>query len=603
MKVRVADYITKKLYEAGAEYVFMITGGMIMHLTDALTKNKEMRYICFQHEQAAAMAADAYGRFTGRLGIAFVTAGPGVLNTITGVVGAYVDSAPCIIVGGQSKVSLAKVEGPRQFPLQGYNSIPLFKHITKYAVMLDDLSRIRYEVEKCIHIAKSPRVGPVYLECPLDVQGALFDPDLCEGYVPPEKEMISYGTEFEKQIELVKQELLKSKRPLILAGAGVRLSGSVELLHNFIEKTNIPIITSRLGMDLIDNSHPLFVGRPGTYGDRAANFAVQNCDLLVVLGCRMGIGLVGYDYQNFGMYAKKVMVDVDEQELKKPAVVPDIAINADAGEFLRSLKKHLEGYRNGNTAWVTRTQYWKEKYPVDLPEYSKEKQGINSYHFIRVLSEKMPKDSLFVVDTGSCFHVFAQAFKVKYGQRHIITGGLSTMGYMPAVIGVAAIDRKKDVYCITGDGSVQMNLQEFQTIAFNKLPVKLIIFNNKGYLLIRHTQNNFCEGRLIGESPETGVGFPDMKKIAGAYGIKYMKISKRSDMEKKIKELQNAKGPMICEVMTPPNQLLIPRVASKKLDDGRMVSMPYDDMFPFMSKEEYQSNCERDKMDKINGQQ
>ncbi|MEI8217873.1 MAG: thiamine pyrophosphate-binding protein [Elusimicrobiota bacterium] len=601
MKVRVADYITQKLYEAGAGYVFMITGGMIMHLTDALMANKKMKYICFQHEQAAAMAADAYGRYTGRLGVAYVTAGPGVLNTITGVVGAYVDSAPCIIVGGQSKVSLAKVEGPRQFPLQGYNAIPMFKHITKYAVILDDLSKVRYEVEKCIHIAKSPRVGPVYLECPVDVQGAWFDPDLCKGYVPPVQDIIIYSNKFKRQTEQVKQELLKSKRPLVLAGAGVRLSGCIAELQKFIEKTNIPIVTSRLGMDLIGDDHSLFIGRPGTYGDRAANFAVQNCDLLIVLGCRMGIGLVGYDFQNFAMHARKVMVDVDEQELKKPAVVPDIPIKADVGEFLKVLKGNLKGYRNHNTDWVKKAQYWKDKYPVDLPEYSKEKNGINSYHFTRVLSEKMSKDSLFVVDTGSCFHVYAQAFKVKYGQRHIITGGLSTMGYMPAVIGVAAIDRRKDVYCVTGDGSVQMNLQELQTIAFNKLPVKIIIFNNNGYLLIRHTQMNFCGGRLIGESPASGVGFPNMKKIALAYGIKYMKISKRSEMEKKIKELQKAKGPIICEVMTPPNQLLIPRIASKKLDDGRMVSMPFDDMFPFMSREEYLGNCLREKVECKNG--
>ncbi len=601
MKIRVADYITQKLHEAGADYVFMITGGMIMHLTDALTKNKKMKYICFQHEQAAAMAADAYGRYTGKLGVAYVTAGPGVLNTITGVVGAYVDSAPCIIVGGQSKVSLAKVVGPRQFPLQGYNNIPIFKHITKYAVMLDDLSRVRYEVEKCIHIAQQPRVGPVYLECPVDIQGATFDPDECAGYVPQNDKEAVNKKALNKQITAVKQALLNSRRPLILAGAGVRLSGCIGQLHKFIEKTNIPIVTSRLGMDLIGHDHRLFVGRPGTYGDRAANFAVQKCDLLIVLGCRMGIGLVGYDFQNFAQSAKKVMVDVDEEELKKPSVVPDIAIKADAGEFLGKLSEQLNGYRNNNTPWVEKTQYWKEHYPVDLPEYAKEKHGINSYHFTRVFSESMPKDSLFVVDTGSCFHVYAQAFKVKYGQRHIITGGLSTMGYVPAVIGVAAIDRKKDVYCITGDGSVQMNLQELQTIIYNKLPVKLIIFNNNGYLLIRHTQINFCDGRLIGESPETGVGFPDMKKIAGAYGIKYMRIAKASEMDGKIKELKKIKGPVICEVMTPKNQFLIPRVASKKLEDGRMVSMPYDDMFPFMPREEYQSNQIQDQENKKNG--
>ncbi len=598
MKIRVADYITQMLYEAGAERIFMITGGMIMHLTDAVYKNKRVKFICFQHEQAAAMAADAYGRYTGRLGVAYVTAGPGALNTITGVVGAYVDSAPCVIVGGQSKAALARVKGPRQFPLQGFDSIPLFDHITKYSVMLDDLSRVRYEVEKCIYLAKSPRVGPVYLECPIDVQAAMFDPGRCEGFVPPE-ESAADKAQLRKKIEQVKQELLKSRRPLILAGAGVRLSESIGLLHGFIKKTDIPLITSRLGMDIIGHNHPLFVGRPGTYGDRAANFAVQNCDLLIVIGCRLGIGLVGYDYKNFARYARKIVVDVDEAELKKPSVVPDIAIKADAGDFLKALSGWT--YRNENIEWVEKAQYWKKRYPVDLPEYVKEKKGVNSYHFMRVFSDLMPKDGLVVVDTGSCFHVHAQAFKVKFGQRHVITGGLSTMGYMPAVIGVAAAGGKKDVYCITGDGSIQMNLQELQTIAFNKLPVKIIVLNNNGYLLIRHTQWNFCGGRLIGEGPRTGVGFPDMKKIAAAYGIKHMRIAKAAELEKKTRELMKMKGPVICEVMTPSAQLLIPRVASKQLEDGTMVSMPYDNMFPFLSEAEYRDNCIREEQDAVHG--
>lgn len=595
MKQRVADYLTAKLYDAGGENVFLVTGGMIMHLTDALREHEKQTYVCCHHEQAAVMAAEAYGRFTGKLGVAYVTAGPGALNTLSGVVGAYVDSSPCIVVAGQSKVSQAVVKGPRQFALQGFNTKPIFDHVTKYAVMLDDITRVRYEVEKCIHIAKSPRVGPVWIEVPIDIQGDTFDPDEYEGYVPPVEESDSFAPSKEAVTEVA--ELIRnSRRPCILAGAGVRLSGAVEELQRFAEETKIPLLTSRLGMDLVGYSHDFYVGHPGTYGDRPANFTVQNSDLLLVIGCRLGIGLVGYDYEGFGNRARKVMIDVDDNELDKPSVVPDVKVRADAKLFLQSLMKELDGFSVDSERWVEQTRSWKKDYPVDLPEYAFEKDGINSYHFISALSDRAADDAVFLLDTGSCFHVFAQAFKVKYGQRHIITGGLSTMGYSPASVGVAAANVGKEVFCITGDGSVQFNIQEFQTIVHNKLPIKTVVLNNRGYLLIRLTQQNFQEGRLIGADCDSGVSFPDLEKIAWTYGIKFIRIADINEMDEKLCELFEYNGPVLCEVITPQNQLLIPRVASNKLDDGRMVSMPYDDMFPFLPREEYSRNCVYDKI-------
>ena len=593
MKMRVADYLTDKLYSAGGENVFMITGGMIMHLTDALRQHKQQTYICCHHEQAAVMAADSYGRLTGRLGVAYVTAGPGALNTLTGVVGAYVDTAPVIIVAGQSKVSQAKVTGPRQFALQGFNTLPIFKQVTKYAVMLDNITTAKYEIEKCIHIAKAHRVGPVWIEVPIDIQGTWFNPDEYEGYIPDSDE---FATLIPSK-ELVKEIadcLRKSQRPCILAGAGVRLSAAVETLHRFVEKTNIPVITSRLGMDLMGYEHHLFVGHPGTYGDRAANFTVQNSDFFLSIGCRLGIGLVGYDYEGFACHAKKIIVDVDEKELNKPSVIPDIPVKADAKTFLEMFSAELGDYRCDNQPWVDKTQYWKKHYPVNLPEYSEEKEGINSYRFISILSEKVSDGGVFLVDTGSCFHVHAQAFKVKKGQRHIITGGLSTMGYSPASVGLAVANKGKEVFCVSGDGSFQFNLQELQTIVHNKLPIKTIILNNQGYLLIRLTQTNFQDGRLIGEGPDTGVSFPNMEKIAGAFGIKFIRIAKLGEVNEKIAELLSYQGAVLCEVMTPSTQMLIPRVASKQLEDGTMVSMPYDDMFPFLPREEYAKNCVRE---------
>lgn len=588
MKMRVADYIVDRLYQAGAKHSFLITGGMIMHLTDALLQHKKQEFICCHHEQAATMAAEAYGRYTGRIGVAYVTAGPAALNTLTGVVGAWVDRSPCIVVAGQSKVSQATVTGPRQFALQGFSTLPLFRQVTKYAVMLDDVSRVRYEVEKCIHAATAHPVGPVWMECPIDIQGATFDPDDYAGYVPATPQ--PPGTSVEQQIGLVAELIRNSVRPFFLVGAGVRLAGAVAAMHELIQARQIPVLTSRLGMDLIGQNDPLFVGRPGTYGDRPANFTVQNADLMIAVGCRLGIGLIGHDYSNFASRAKKVVVDVDEKELSKPSVVPDIAVLTDARVFFDLLGRKLGDFRFQNQTWIDRTQAWKRRYPVDLPEYRQEVEGINSYHFMSIFSEMMPEDALFLVDTGSCFHVHAQAFKVKRGQRHIITGGLSTMGYMPGSLGVAAGASGKDVYCITGDGSIQMNIQELQTIVHNRLPVKLIVLSNNGYLLIRHTQTNFMEGRFIGESPATGVSFPDLRKLAKTYGLGYFRISGRREARRKLNAVVAYRGPLICEIVTPENQLLIPRIASRKLDDGRMVSMPYDDMYPFLPREEYESN-------------
>ena len=590
MKIRVADYVTDRLYKAGGETVFLITGGMIMHLTDALKTHGRQKYICCHHEQAAVMAAEAYGRMTGRLGVAYVTAGPAALNTLNSVVGAYVDNSPCIVVSGQSKVSQAKVTSCRQFALQGFNTLPIFSQVTKYAVMIEDVSKVKYEIEKCIYLAQSGRVGPVWAELPIDIQAMFFDPQEQEGFNPIPTDSDSSDAQSQK-ISEVAELIRSSRRPVILGGAGIRLAGAVDDFNDFVSQTGIPALTSRLGMDLIGYDNPLFVGRPGTYGDRPANFTIQNADLLIVVGSRLAIGLVGYDFEKFAEHAKKVMVDVDSCELNKPSVKLDISLEMDAKIFLHQIRQVLGKFRFANKAWVDQTQYWKKKYPVDLAEYEKEKSGINSYHFMTKLSARAGDDDIFVCDTGSCFHVFAQAFRVKYGQRHIITGGLSTMGYCPASIGVAVASEGRDVYCITGDGSVQFNIQEFQTIVHNRLPVKTIILNNNGYLLIRHTQSNFQEGRFIGTHQETGVSFPNMEKIAWAYGIKYLKARTLDELELSMNELFEYHGPLIMEVFTPENQSLIPRVASKKLDDGSMTSLPYDDMFPFLPTEEYKQNC------------
>jgi len=589
MNIRVADYLTEKLAEVGGNKLFMITGGMIMHLTDAVYKQKDtLDTYFFHHEQAATMAAEAYARYSKKIGVVYVTAGPAALNTLTGVVGAYVDRSPCIIVSGQSKVEQVHVTTPRQFSLQGFNTLPIFEQVTKFAVVLDDISKIKYNIEKAIYMASQAPFGPVWLECPIDIQGATFDPDLYDGFIPDILSVKSKAC----NIELIIQALENAKRPVILMGAGVQQANAVKEANAIADTFGIPIVTTRMGMDILDNDHPNFIGKPGTYGDRAGNFTVQNSDVLLVLGSRLSIGLIGHDYHAFAPNSKIILVEIDPKEFEKPSVDKAVKLLGDVKEYMKSLLENFKPNKELYKRWLEKAQGWKKKYPVDVPEYIHEKEGVNSYHFMRVFSEYLDKNNVIVTDTGSCFHVHAQAFKVKFGQRHIITGGLSTMGYSPASIGVAALakDEGKDVYCISGDGSIQMNLQEFQTIAHYNLPIKTIILNNNGYLLIRHTQNNFMDGRLIGESSTTGLSTPSMEKVATLYGIKYIGVSNIGEMNEKIKELIAYKGPVIFEVMTPTNQLLIPRVASKKLDNGKMISMPYDDMFPFLSREEYEEN-------------
>lgn len=592
VKVRVADYLTQKLAEVSGNKLFMITGGMIMHLTDAVYKQKEtLDTYFFHHEQAAAMAAEAYARYSKKIGVVYVTAGPAALNTLTGVVGAYVDRSPCIIVSGQSKVEQVHITTPRQFSLQGFNTLPIFEQVTKFAVILDDLTTVRYNIEKAIYIASQAPFGPVWIECPIDIQGAMFDPDDYACFVP---EQVAQQSAID--IKPIIEALETAKKPVILMGAGVQQANAVEEAHEIADTFGIPIVTTRMGMDILDHEHPNFIGKPGTYGDRAGNFAVQNSDVLLVLGSRLSIGLIGHDYQNFAPNSKIILVEIDPLEFEKPSVENAMKILGDVKEAMHLLLQDFHPQKAKYTQWLEKARGWKYNYPVDLPEYIHEKEGVNSYHFMRIFSEFLTPNDVIVTDTGSCFHVHAQAFKVKFGQRHIITGGLSTMGYSPASIGVAALakDEGKDVYCISGDGSIQMNLQEFQTIAHYKLPIKTIILNNNGYLLIRHTQNNFMEGRLFGESSETGVATPSMKKVADLYSIKYMSVSNLDEMENAIKELIAYDGAVIFEVMTPSNQLLIPRVASKKLDDGKIISMPFDDMFPFLPREEYEKNIQVD---------
>jgi acetolactate synthase I/II/III large subunit len=586
--MRVADFIFNFLTERGADTVFMVTGGQAMFLVDAVYNNKKLKPICTHHEQSAGMSADAYSRITGKLGVVLVTAGPGSVNVMNGLVGGWTDSAPMVIVSGQSALSCVQYQDThsiRQYGIQGINIKPLVEKVTKYFITVDDPAKILCYMQKAYYLALHGRPGPVWIDVPLDVQ-KLEVPDRMLEEFAPETDVPNLQA-LKKNIFKVLELLQQAKRPIFIGGQGIRLAKAMKEFEEVISQLKIPVLTSRLGIDLINSDNRLYVGRPGNYGERAANFAIQNSDLIIAVGSRLASALVGHDPRNFGKYAKKVMVDIDMEELNKPGVEINLKINSDARLFLAEFLQQLRSLKKAPDfePWVEQCNYWKEHYPVVLPDYKKEKP-VNSYYFTEKLSALAGKDDMILVDTGSCFHVACQTWKIKKGQRFLTTGGLSSMGYWVAAIGACIANDRRRTIVITGDGSLQMNLQEFATIKHNKLPIKVIIFNNNGYLLIRFTQKNFMEGRLLGEGPQTGVWCPDSLKIAEAYGIKGIRIDSAKDIEAKIKEVLECDGPVICDVMTPEWQLIIPRISSMKMADGTLVARPYEDMFPFLEREE-----------------
>ena len=485
-------------------------------------------------------------------------------------------------------VEYQEKSGIRQYGIQGIFIKPFVEKATKYFVTVDDPSKIQYYMEKAYHLATTGRPGPVWIDVPLDVQRMEVPEKLLYPYNKNDDLNTINISQRQENIKKTIEMLTKSKRPLIVAGQGINLSSSQNLLIEFIEKHNIPIITTRLGIDIINSDHPLYVGRPGNYGERSANIAIQNADLILSIGSRLSTASIGHNSKQFGKHAKKIVVDIDEKELEKPIFDIDLKINDDAKIFLRELNNEdfkLLDY----SKWVKYCQNLKEKYPVVLDEYKNAKE-INSYYFTDRLCHFANKDTMIVVDTGSCFHVASQAWKIKKGQRFLTTGGLSSMGWWVAGIGACIANNKQNTVVITGDGSLQMNIQDFATIKHNKLPIKVFIFNNNGYLLIRQTQHNFMNDRFFGEGPQTGVWCPDALKIAQAYEIKGIRIENKDEIDEKIQEVLNYDGPVICDVKVPQWQLIIPRVSSEKKPDGTLVSRNFEDMFPFLDEKEMKEN-------------
>ena len=583
-KMRVADYIVSKIHEMGVNRIFTITGGGAMFLNDAVLRHPDMQAICGHHEQASAMSPVGYAKYSGKMGVVMPTTGCGCTNTITGLLDGWQDNVPMMFVSGQinSYQTMDNYDTPlRQIGVQEADVIAIVKSITKYAVLVKDPKTIRYHVERAIYEAFSGRPGPVWLDIPLDVQSAIIDPNELEGYEIPDTSTKVTLDDFQELLE----HQSTSKRPIILAGNGVRLADAKEEFISFIEKYNIPVVNTYLAADLLPTDHPLNIGRVGIKGNRAANFALQNSDLLITIGTRLGIPVTGYIYENFAREAKIVVVDIDENEHKKDTIKIDQFIHADAKYFLENAELEYV-----SDSWSKTCLQWREDWPVFLPEHMDDTDGISFYGFMKVLSGCMGDDDIVVSDAGSAYYVSSQAVHLDKNQRYITSGAQADMGFtLPACIGVSVAREGKNVIGIVGDGSFQLNMQEIQTMVHNKLPVKMFVWNNNGYLSIRTTQRKFFDDGFIGTDVDSGISFPDLSKIAYAYGVKYVNVSEIDNLEDKINETMSHDGPVICEVMCKEWDEVLPTIGSKKLPDGKMFSRPLEDMYPFLTREEFLS--------------
>lgn len=590
-KMRVSDYVAHFLEQQGIKNVFMLAGGGIMHLTDSLACNKKLNVVCLHHEQAISMAIEAYGRFTGNLGVGYFTTGPGATNALTGLVGAWLDSTPCLFISGQVKrkntTFKANINGLRQIGVQEINILPIITPVTKYAMFIDNPEDIKYHLEKAFYLAKKGRPGPVWLDIPLDVQGHMINPENLKSFTPPVEEPSISSEQLEKFLHYIKH----SSRPVILVGQGVRIAGAIDPFLKLVDKYAIPVVTTYLGVDVIDTCNPQFIGRVGIKGDRAGNLTVQNSDLLIVLGASLTIAETGYEPEHFARDAKKIVVDIDSSSHKKGSPQIDLLIEGDAKEFIEKISILLDKNKTSfDKKWIDTCSSLRKKYPSCLADYWKIKKKVSIYCFLDLLSKKLNSDDVVVTDTGSALFAGVQALNIKKGMRFITSGGLVTMGYsLPASIGVSIASGKKRVISIMGEGSFQQNLQELQSVVHYGLPLKIFVINNCGYLSIRFTQKMHFN-RLIGEGPSSGVSFPDTKKIAKAYGIKFVRITESNKLSSFIDEVLRYNGPMICEIITPPDQPIVPTVASYKKEDGTMVSRPLEDMFPFLDRKEFNKN-------------
>lgn len=596
MKVKVAKYISEFLVEHGITDCFMVTGGGAMHLDDAFGHQEGLNCVFNHHEQACSIAAEGYTRMTGKLAAVCVTSGPGGTNAITGVMGGWLDSVPMFVISGQVKrettIWSCPELGLRQLGDQEFDIIHSVSNMTKYAVMLTNPVEVAYHLEKALYLAMNGRGGPVWIDVPLDVQGAMVETDELIHFNSSVERPWSVPEVKDEVAETILEKIRAAKAPLILAGTGIRLGKAEDEFLKLLDKLKIPVVTAWNANDTVAYNNPYFAGMPGTVGTRPGNFAVQNCDLLLSLGCRLNIRMIGYNHFDFAKNAYKIIVDIDPRELVKPTVRPDMAVNADVKDLIGVLlaKEYLPEEKH--KPWVGWCQKLVKDYPATPESYYRKDGGlINPYVFMDHLFEQLQDDDRIVCGNGSACVITFQACKIKQGQRLFTNSGCAAMGYgLPAALGVAVADNSRRTVCIEGDGSIMMNIQELATIAHNRLDMKIIILNNNGYHSIRQTQRNLFEPPFIGIDSNSGIGFPNFAKLADAFGIKYFTLNSEETCDEVLSQVLNCVGPCICEAVVDPNQNFAPKSSSKVLPDGRITSPSLDDMAPFLERAEFEKN-------------
>ncbi|MFK0093302.1 thiamine pyrophosphate-binding protein [Pseudomonas sp. NPDC090592] len=579
---RVADYIADFIADLGVEHVFLLPGGGAMHLNDAVGKHPGLDVVACHHEQAAAIAAEAYCRINENIGVAMVTTGPGATNAVTAVAGAWIESVPLLVISGQVKrADLLRGAPLRQKGVQEVDIVSVVEPITKYAITVQQPEDIRRELERAVFVARDGRAGPVWIDVPLDVQGAPIDAASLVGW---DGEAAPVAALEPTMLEQVRSLLDGAQRPLILAGHGVRLSGAATAFRDLIESMGVPLVTTWNAMDLLPHEHPLYVGRPGVVALRAPNFAVQNADLLITIGCRLDNIITAYAPRDFARHARKIVVDVDANEIAKLDMDIDVAVTSDAASFIDTLASSLQGSSFNRPQWLARCRDWKARYGVNDGKPFPASGPISHFQFADALSNAVPENTL--VSTGSsglAVEVFYTVFRNRPGQRVFLTSGLGAMGYgLPAAIGACFANGSKPMVAVESDGSLQLNIQELATLRGFNLPICLVVMNNGGYASIRNTQRNYFESRYVGTGPEAGLWMPDLEELARAYHLPFMRISDASELEQGLAEAMRMPRPMIVEVLLMKDEALSPKVAAIPQADGSMTSMPLEDMSPLL---------------------
>ena len=604
MKQKVSDYIADHIAEWGIRDVFTVTGGGAMHMNDAFGHHPKLHCTYQHHEQACAMAAEAYARMDNQMAAVCVTTGPGATNAITGVLGGWMDSIPMLVFSGQARYATTVAASGlklRSMGVQECNIVPVVASITKYAQMIIHPEDIRYHLEKALYMAVNGRPGPVWLDIPLDVQGAVIETEELRGYDPQENPEEKPAEISQDVIQQILDKIEKSHRPVLFPGNGVRLAGAMDDFQKLVNILGVPVITGMSSVDAMESEHPYFAGRSGGTGTRPGNFALQNSDVLLSIGNRQGFAQTGFQYQDWARGSYTILNDIDENELKKPSLHVSLPVCGDAGDLIRKLicAAELRGVDETNPLfkgrdWIRQCQVWKQKYPVvTAKHYETVEEGCtNIYAFYEELSKAMQEGQTLMVSVGTSRVAGSQAFRVKKGQRFITNPNTASMGFcLPAATGICVAQPGKPVVCVTGEGSLQMNLQELQTIWQNRLPVKLFVINNQGYHSIRQTQQSYFEPPLVGVGAESGdLSFPDLSRIIPAYGFSYRAVHAAEELPETLHQILEEDGASVCEVFVTKYQKTEPKTSAKKLPDGSMVSAPLEDMYPFLSKEELEEN-------------